>query len=91
MDVVSEKTYSIKGSMEKCVSTEKPNFSESEGQLVCEGLNALGKIANAHGRKLAFHHHMGTGVLTRPEVDRRMENIDPQWLHLLFETENIYA
>ncbi len=58
---------------------------------LCEGLNALGKIANAHGLKLAFHHHMGTGVQTLPEVDRLMENTDPQFVHLLFDTGHIYV
>ena len=84
--VVSEQTYSIQGIIDKCVYTEKPNFSDSEWQLLCEGLNALGKIANAHGLKLAFHHHMGTVVQSLAEVDRMMENTDPEYVSLLFDT-----
>lgn len=89
--VVSEQTYSVQGIIDKCVYTQKPYFSDSEWNLLCEGLNELGKIANKHNLKLAFHHHMGTGVQTLPEVDRLMENTNPEFVHLLFDTGHIYV
>lgn len=89
--VVSEQTYSIQGIIDKCVYTEKPYFNDIEWQQLCSGLNELGMIANTYGLKLAFHHHMGTGVQTLQEVDRLMENTDPQLVNLLFDTGHIYV
>lgn len=88
--VVSEQTYSIQGT-EKCVYTEKPYFSEQEWALLCNGLNELGQVAQQHHLKLAFHHHMGTGIQTLAEVDRLMEATNPKYVHLLYDTGHIYV
>lgn len=42
--VVSEQTYSIQGIIDKCVYTEKPNFSDSEWQLYAKDLMRLGRL-----------------------------------------------
>lgn len=88
--VVSEQTYSIQGT-EKNVFTEKPYFTDEEWEVLCLGLNELGKIAEQYGLKLVFHHHMGTGVQTLEEIDRLMENTDPNHVHLLYDTGHIYV
>lgn len=88
--VVSEQTYSIQGA-DKNVFTEKPNFTDEEWSLLCEGLNLLGKVAEEHDLKLVYHHHMGTGVQTLEEVDRLMENTDPKHVHLLYDTGHIFV
>lgn len=88
--VVSEQSYSIQGT-DKCVYTQKPYFSDSEWGLFCQGLNELGKIADQHNLKLAYHHHMGTVIQTLPEVDRLMAGTDAEHVHLLFDTGHIYV
>ena len=88
--VVSEQTYSIQGT-EKNVFKEKPYFTDSEWDQLCQGLNELGKIAEEYDLKLVFHHHMGTGVQTLAEIDRLMENTDPNHVHLLYDTGHIYV
>ncbi|MBM7652132.1 myo-inosose-2 dehydratase [Neobacillus cucumis] len=88
--VVSEQTYSIQGT-EKNVFKEKPYFTDSEWDQLCKGLNELGKIAEEYDLKLVFHHHMGTGVQTLAEIDRLMENTDPNHVHLLYDTGHIYV
>jgi len=88
--VVSEQTYSIQG-LDQCVFTDKPIFTDEEWNLLCDGLNELGKIADSYDLKLAFHHHMGTAVQTLAEVDRLMEKTDPAHVHLLFDTGHIYV
>lgn len=88
--VYSEQTYSIQGT-KKCVYTEKPSFSDEEWELLGEGLNVLGEVANSYGIKLVFHHHMGTGVQTKEEVDRLMSITDPLKVHLLYDTGHIYV
>jgi inosose dehydratase len=88
--VVSEQTYSIQ-TTEKNVFTEKPHFTDDEWNLLCEGLNNLGKIAEQYNLKLVFHHHMGTGVQTIEEIDRLMANTDPKHVHLLYDTGHIFV
>jgi len=88
--VVSEQTYSIQGT-EKNVFAEKPNFTDDEWKELCQGLNVLGKIAEEYNLKLVYHHHMGTGVQTLGEVDRLMENTDPNHVHLLYDTGHIFV
>ncbi|WP_299090560.1 myo-inosose-2 dehydratase [uncultured Metabacillus sp.] len=88
--VVSEQTYSIQGT-DKNVFTEKPFFTDKEWNQLCQGLNELGKIAEQYNLSLVFHHHMGTGVQTLEEIDRLMENTDPNHVHLLYDTGHIYV
>ena len=88
--VVSEQTYSIQGT-DKNVFNEKPYFTDKEWDQLGQGLNQLGKIAEEYGLKLVFHHHMGTGVQTLTEIDRLMENTDPNHVHLLYDTGHIYV
>jgi inosose dehydratase len=73
------------------VFTEKPFFSDKDWEKLCLGLNELGKIAEQYDLKLVYHHHMGTGVQTLEEVDRLMENTDPDHVHLLYDTGHIYV
>ncbi|MED1738047.1 myo-inosose-2 dehydratase [Bacillus swezeyi] len=87
--VVSEQTYSVQ-SLDKNVFKEKPYFTDQEWQLLCDGLNHLGKIAGEHELKLVYHHHLGTGVQTEEEVDRLMAGTDPALVHLLYDTGHAY-
>lgn len=88
--VYSEQTYSIQGT-EKCVYTEKPYLTNEEWVLLGKGLNELGDVANSYGIKLVFHHHLGTVVQTKEEVDRLMEITDPTKVHLLYDTGHIFV
>ncbi|MCM3413186.1 myo-inosose-2 dehydratase [Metabacillus litoralis] len=88
--VVSEQTYSVQGT-KKNVFAEKPYFTDDEWNLLCNGLNELGKIAEQYNLKLVFHHHMGTGVQSLEEIDRLMDHTDPAHVHLLYDTGHIYV
>lgn len=88
--VVSEQSYSIQG-IEKCVFTDKPNFTDEEWVDLANGLNILGEIAQKYNLILAYHHHMGTGVQTLQEVDRLMANTDSSKVSLLYDTGHIYV
>lgn len=69
----------------------KPVFTDAQWDAVTGGLNRLGKIANDHGMRLCYHHHLGTGVQYRHEVDRLMESTDPDLVHLLLDTGHLYC
>lgn len=72
------------------VFPNKPVFNDEQWDAITSGLNELGKIAAGEGMRLCYHHHMGTGIMYRPEVDRLMESTDPELVHLLFDTGHLY-
>jgi inosose dehydratase len=64
----------------------RPVFTDAQWNDLARGLEELGKIANSAGMRLSYHHHMGTGVMTRADVDRLMDSTDPDLVHLLLDT-----
>jgi inosose dehydratase len=67
----------------------RPIFTDAQWEKLASGLNELGRIANAQGMRVCYHHHMGTGVMTRADVDRLMKTTDPKLVHLLVDTGHI--
>jgi inosose dehydratase len=84
----AEQGHSIQG-QDAPIFDAKPVFTGEEWERLCRGLNKLGKLAGEKGMKLAYHHHMGTGVQTAAEIDRLMDNTDPQFLWLLYDTGHL--
>lgn len=83
----SEQSYSVQGQMDTSVFGHKYEMNDEEWDTFCTGMNKLGKIAKEeYGIALTFHHHMGTVVQSLAEVDRMMENTDPEYVSLLFDT-----
>ena len=83
----SEQSYSVQGQMDTPVFGHKYEMNDEEWDTFCTGMNKLGKIAKEEfGIALTFHHHMGTVVQSLAEVDRMMENTDPEYVSLLFDT-----
>ncbi len=68
----------------------KPVFDDRQWAALTAGLNDLGRIAAEADMNLCYHHHMGTGVMTRPEVDRLMAETDAKVVHLLLDTGHLY-
>ncbi|MET7982830.1 MULTISPECIES: myo-inosose-2 dehydratase [unclassified Streptomyces] len=68
------------------VFANRPVFTDSQWDALSSGLNELGGIAASAGLKLSYHHHMGTGVMTRADIDRLMASTDPELVHLLLDT-----
>jgi inosose dehydratase len=85
---VSEQGHSIQGT-DKAIFTEKYVMDDREWELLCTGLNKLGRVAREEGIALTFHHHMGTVVQTAEEIDRMMENTDPELVGLLFDSGHL--
>ena len=71
------------------VFANRPVFTDAQWDALTSGLERLGKIANSAGMKLSYHHHMGTGVMTRADVDRLMASTDPELVFLLLDTGHI--
>ncbi|NLA52820.1 MAG: myo-inosose-2 dehydratase [Clostridiales bacterium] len=84
---VSEQSHSIQGQTDTPILGDaKYVMNDDEWQRFCEGLNKLGEAANKRGFKLCFHHHMGTVVQTADETDRMMQNTDPRYVFLCYDT-----
>ena len=85
---VSEQGHSIQGT-DLSIFDDKYVMNDEEWDMLCTGLNKLGKVAKDMGITLTFHHHMGTVVQTAAEIDRMMENTDPELFGLLFDTGHL--
>ena len=85
---VSEQGHSIQGT-DLSIFDDKYIMNDEEWDKLCTGLNKLGKVAKDMGIALTFHHHMGTVVQTAAEIDRLMENTDPELFNLLFDSGHL--
>ena len=84
---VSEQSHSIQGQTDTPVlGNAKYVMNDEEWDCFCGGLDKLGEIANKHGFKLCFHHHMGTVVQTAEETDRMMAGTAPDKVFLCYDT-----
>ena len=83
----SEQSHSVQGQLDTPIFGHKYVMNDEEWKTLCDGLNRLGKIAKEdYGISLTFHHHMGTVVQFADEVDRMLDNTDPEYVSLLFDT-----
>jgi len=85
---VSEQGHSIQGT-ELSIFDDKYVMNDDEWDMLTTGLNKLGKVAKDMGIALTFHHHMETVVQTAAEIDRLMENTDPELFSLLFDSGHL--
>lgn len=84
--VVAEFGQAVNPLPDVALFANRPIFDDQQWDALAGGLNQLGEIANANGMRLCYHHHMGTGVMTRADVDRLMASTDPNLVHLLLDT-----
>jgi len=83
----SEQSHSIQGQQNTPIFGNKYVMDDEEWKVFCHGLNRLGRISKEeYGIELTFHHHMGTVVENAIEVAQMMENTDPEWVSLLYDT-----
>ncbi|MDR0751265.1 MAG: myo-inosose-2 dehydratase [Christensenellaceae bacterium] len=85
---VSEQTHSIQGTNFP-VFGDRYIMNDEEWALLCKSLNWLGEIAQEFGLSLVYHHHMGTVIQTEEEINRLMEQTDPNSVSLLFDTGHL--
>ena len=84
---VAEQGNSVQGQINTPVFAGKPTNTAEQWDLLTKGLDKLGKVAtNDYGLTMTYHHHMGTGVQTTPEIDRLMENTNPDYVWLLYDS-----
>lgn len=87
----SEQSYSVQGQLNTPIFGHKHVMDEEEWNTLTTGLNRLGRIAaDDYGISLVYHHHLGTVVQTAEETDRLMDETDPKYMNLLFDTGHFY-
>lgn len=86
---VAEQGNSVQGKLDVPVFAGKPENTAEQWKLLTEGLDKLGKVAKDMGMTMTYHHHMGTGVQTEAEIDRLMENTNPDYVWLLYDTGHL--
>lgn len=84
----SEQSFSIQGTSLPVFDC-KPVINDAQWKLLTDGFNRLGEIALEYGINLVYHHHMGTVIQTAAEIDRLMENTDPDKFSLLYDTGHL--
>ncbi|WP_167630236.1 myo-inosose-2 dehydratase [Listeria valentina] len=83
---ICELTNCLFASEKSMFGRNKPLANDEEWEWLCKGLNKLGEIATKRGFKLCYHHHMATVVQTIAETKRLLENTDPRYVHLCFDS-----
>ena len=83
---VCELSYSIHQRLDKPIYGEKPVLRDEEWKQMVAGLKKFGKLANEHGIKMCYHHHLGTVVHTPEEMDRLLNDVNDDLLSLCFDT-----
>lgn len=69
----------------------RPVMDDGQWKLLTDGLDRLGAIARDAGMRLCYHHHLGTVVQSRSDVDRLMAETDPDLVFLLLDTGHLYC
>lgn len=67
----------------------KPVYTEEQWEKVTKGFNLLADLAGEKDMILTCHHHMGTGIQTKEEIERFMEMVNEN-VYLLFDTGHLY-
>ncbi len=83
---VCELTRNLFASELSMFGDNTPIANAEDWKRLCDGLNALGEIAYKRGFKLCYHHHMATVVQTREETRRLLNNTDPQFVFLCYDS-----
>jgi inosose dehydratase len=83
---VCEVTRCLFASKRSMFGNNKPVADDREWDSLCTGLVRLGKLARERGFKLCFHPHMATVVQTAEETKRLLDNTDPVYVFLCFDT-----
>ena len=83
---VCELTNNLFASKVSMFGSSKPVAAEEEWSRLINGLNRLGQIAADRGFRMCYHHHMATYVQTFEETKRLMDNTDPEYVWLCYDT-----
>lgn len=82
--IFAEVTGCIHSDIDKRLS-QRPRIPDDQWPSFCKRLDEVAKACAAAGLKLCFHHHMGTVVQSRHDIDRMMDATSTD-MHLLLDS-----
>ena len=85
--VFAEVSGSTQGDRSKPVA-DRPRMSEAEWRDYPAKITEVARYMKRHGVHLAYHHHMGTVIENKAEIDRLME-ATPSEVGLLYDTGHL--
>jgi inosose dehydratase len=86
---ISEQSYSIQGQINTAVFDNKYVMNDDEWERLTSGMNGLGAAAKEMGMTLTYHHHMGTVIQSKAEIDKMLALTDPALVFLLFDSGHL--
>ena len=69
--------------------SQRPRIPADQWPTFCRRLDEVAKACAAEGLKLGFHHHMGTVVQSREDIEIMMQSTSPD-MHLLLDSGHAY-
>lgn len=90
----SDRVYHVPGKSLTFDFANEP-FNDRQWKKIVSGLEQFAQMAADQGMKLVYHHHMGTGIQNRRQIDRLMNDTKHTMLladtgHMTFAGENPY-
>jgi len=86
--IFAEVSGCIHSNIDKRLSL-RPQIPADQWPTFCNRLDDVAKACASHGLKLCFHHHMGTVVQSREDIDRMMQSTSTD-MHLLLDSGHAY-
>jgi inosose dehydratase len=71
--------------------TNPPVLNDQQFKNLINGLNRCGKLASEKGMAFGIHPHMGTGIQTAAEIERVLNETDPEYVGLVLDTGHTAA
>ena len=69
--------------------SQRPRIPADQWVTFCRRLDEVAKACTAEGLKLCFHHHMGTVVQSREDIDTMVQSTSTD-MHLLLDSGHAY-
>lgn len=67
----------------------RPVYDDAAWDSMVRGLGEMGRLCNENDLRLNYHHHVGTAVQDRDDVDRLLADTTPGEVWLLLDTAHI--
>jgi inosose dehydratase len=83
--IIAECTRCIHGTRDAALGFDanaRPRLTESEWSQFIAGLEHLTSVAAAEEMKIVYHHHMGTVIQDKADLDRLLSAVPALWLLL---------
>jgi inosose dehydratase len=69
--------------------SQRPRIPADQWPNFCRRLDEVAKACSAEGLKLSFHHHMGTVIQSREDIEIMMQSTSTD-MHLLLDSGHAY-